>query len=133
MGNRPNISEKMRTRLWVLAGGRCQYDGCNEPLWRDNLTMTQMNGAYIAHIIDVNPQTHRYDPKLSSKLAADISNIMLLCDKHHRLVDHEEEREHTVSRLTRMKVRHEARIELDLPAGGQKEPHPSVWREYRRT
>lgn len=123
MGNRPNISEKIRTRLWVLAGGRCQYEGCNEPLWRDNLTMAQMNGAYIAHIIDMNPQTHRYDPEFSPKLAADISNIMLLCDKHHRLVDHEEEREHTVSRLTRMKVRHEARIELLTSLQEDKKSH----------
>ena len=57
MSNRPTISDKIKIRLWILAGGRCQYEGCNVPLWRDDLTMAQMNGAYIAHIIDVNPQT----------------------------------------------------------------------------
>lgn len=123
MSNRSAIPEKTRTRLWVLAGGRCQYEGCNEPLWRDDLTMAQMNGAYIAHIIDVNPQTHRYDPELSPELATDISNLMLLCDKHHRLIDHEEEREHTVDRLMRMKNQHEARIELLTSLQEDKKSH----------
>jgi len=71
-----------------------------------------MNGAYIAHIRDVNPQTHRYDPHLSPELATEITNLMLLCDKHHRLIDREQEREHPVDRLQRMKQQHETRIEL---------------------
>lgn len=123
MSSRPDISEKIKTRLWVLSGGRCQYEGCNEPLWRDDLTMAQMNGAYIAHIVDVNPQTHRYDPVISPKLATAISNLMLLCDKHHRLIDHEGEREHTVDRLTRMKLQHEERIELLTSLKEDKKSH----------
>lgn len=109
--------------MWVLAGGHCQYEGCPEALWRDDLTMAEMNAAFIAHIIDVNPQTHRYDPVLSKELAADISNLMLLCYKHHRLIDHEEEREHSVARLTRMKRQHEARIELLTSLQEDKKSH----------
>jgi len=123
MSGRPAIPEKTRTRLWVLAGGRCQYEGCNEPLWRDDLTMSEMNGAYIAHIRDVNPQTHRYDPRLSPELATDIANLMLLCDKHHRLIDREEEKEHPVERLKRMKQQHEARIELLTSLQEDKKSH----------
>lgn len=123
MSKRQDIPEKIKTRLWLLAGGRCQYEGCNEPLWRDELTMAEMNAAFIAHIIDVNPQTHRYDPVLSKKLAIDISNLMLLCHKHHRLIDYEEEREHTVQRLTRMKLQHESRIELLTSLHDKKKSH----------
>jgi len=123
MGKRPSIPDKITTRLWVLAGGRCQYDGCNESLWRDDLRMADINGAYIAHIIDVNPQTHRYDPVLSPKLAKDISNLMLLCSKHHRLIDYEEEREHSVERLSLMKKQHEERIELLTSIQEEKKSH----------
>jgi len=123
MSSRPAIPDKTKLRLWILAGGRCQYEGCNAPLWRDDLTLAQMNAAYIAHIIDVNPKTHRYDPVLSPKLASDISNLMLLCDKHHRLVDHEEEQAHTVHRLMKMKAQHETRIELLTSLSEDKKSH----------
>lgn len=76
--SRPSIPEKTIVRLWGLAGGRCQYAGCNAPLWRDELTVADMNGAYIAHIYDVHRQTHRYDPVLSPRLATDISNLTSL-------------------------------------------------------
>jgi len=123
MSKRPAIPEKTKTRLWVLAGGRCQYEGCNESLWRDDLTLADMNGAYIAHIRDVNQQTHRFDPKLSSELATDIANLMLLCDTHHRLIDREGEREHPVDRLERMKQQHETRIELLTSLQEDKKSH----------
>jgi len=112
LSTRPYIPDKIKTLLWVLAGGRCQYEGCNDPLWRDDLTLAEMNRAYIAHIRDVNPKTHRYDPELSPELATNIVNLMLLCDKHHRLIDYEEEKKHPVDLLERMKQQHEERIEL---------------------
>lgn len=127
MSSRPAIPDKTKLRLWILAGGRCQYEGCSEPLWRDELTLAQMNAAYIAHIIDVNPKTHRYDPVLSPKLVSDISNLMLLCDKHHRLIDHEEEQAHTVDRLMKMKARHETRIELLTSLSEDKKSHVLIY------
>ncbi|MCD4670082.1 MAG: SAVED domain-containing protein [Actinomycetia bacterium] len=112
MSRRSTISEKVKYRLWVLAGGRCEFDNCNEPLWRDSLTMGQMNRAYIAHIYGVEPSSTRYDPVLSPQFATDISNLMLLCDTHHRLIDTEKPQEYTVERLQIMKRSHERRIEL---------------------
>lgn len=107
-----SIPEKTRVRLWVRASGRCQYAGCNKPLWRDDLTMADMNSAYIAHIIADSPDGPRGDNALSKKLAKEISNLMLLCDVHHRLVDHEDVEGHPAERLHGMKVQHERRIEL---------------------
>lgn len=107
-----NISEKKRIRLWVNAGGRCQYSGCNKALWRDELTMTRMNSAYISHIIADSPEGPRGDPVLSFQLAADISNLMLMCDEHHRLIDREGLADHPVHLLRQMKLEHEHRIEV---------------------
>src|SRR5438093_910703 len=106
-----DIPEKIKVRLWVKAGGRCEYDGCNQPLWRDDLTMSEMNRAYIAHIIADKPSGSRGDPSLSSQFAADLTNLMLLCDAHHRLIDLEQVAEHPAVRLRRMKEVHAARIE----------------------
>ena len=106
------IPEKVRVQLWVRAGGRCEYSGCNEALWRDSLTMTKMNRAYIAHIYGEKRKAARWHPVLSKKLRRDISNLMLLCDAHHRLVDREDVAGHPAERLQRMKAQHERRIEL---------------------
>ncbi|MGI5927220.1 MAG: hypothetical protein ACOX8A_08600 [Thermacetogeniaceae bacterium] len=85
-----NVPERVKIRLWGKAAGRCEYDGCNEPLWLDSLTKAQFNVAYIAHIFADTPTGPRGDPALSEELKADINNLMLLCDKHHRLIDIEE-------------------------------------------
>lgn len=123
MNNRPNIPPKTQLRLWVLSGSRCQYEGCNEPLWRDELTMTQMNTAYVAHIIAATPDGPRGDKLLSPKLAKEISNLMLLCDKHHRLIDYEGLLDHPVERLNKMKRDHETRIELLTSLKEDKKSH----------
>lgn len=105
------IPIKIITALWVHAGGRCEYQGCNAALWRDELTLAQMNRAYVAHIIADEPRGPRGDPKLSRELAKELSNLMLMCDVHHRLIDKVEVAEHPVSRLREMKGEHEERIE----------------------
>lgn len=123
MSRRPAIPEKIRTRLWVLTGGRCQYEGCNKPLWQDKLTLVQMNTAYIAHIIAVEPNGPRGNKELSPKLATDISNLMLMCDEHHRLIDREDVKGHPVERLHEMKQKHEERIELLTSIQKEKKSH----------
>lgn len=106
-----NIPEKIKIRLWGQAAGRCEYDGCNIPLWRDDLTKAEFNIAYIAHIIADEPNGPRGHQILSRELSTDITNLMLLCDSHHRLIDREEVDKHTVDVLKEMKKKHEQRIE----------------------
>lgn len=105
-----SVPDKVKTRLWVLAGGRCHY--CNQPLWRDEFTLAQMNAAYVAHIVADSPSGPRGDSVRSPQLSDRIENLMLLCDVHHRLVDREELNEHPEERLLKIKAEHEARIEL---------------------
>jgi type I restriction-modification system DNA methylase subunit len=38
-----HIPEKVKIRLWGQAAGRCQYEGCNKPLWLDSLTKAECN------------------------------------------------------------------------------------------
>ncbi len=117
------IPDTVKMRLWGKAGGRCQYEGCNQPLWLDALTQAEFNTAYIAHIIGDKPKGPRGDPVLSERLKADITNLMVLCDTHHRLVDVADEPGHPADRLRGMKERHEARIELLGSLGPDKQSH----------
>lgn len=118
-----SVPERVKIRLWGKASGRCEYDGCNEPLWLDSLTKAQFNVAYIAHIIADTPTGPRGDPVFSEQLKADINNLMLLCDKHHRLIDIEDVDGHPVARLQQMKRKHEDRIELLTSITSDKRSH----------
>ncbi|MDR2551115.1 MAG: SAVED domain-containing protein [Desulfobulbus sp.] len=106
-----SVADKIKFRLWVAAGGRCQYPGCNKPLYRDDLTLAEMNRSNIAHIIADSPIGPRGDSVLSVKLATDFNNLMLMCYDHHHLIDHEGLTEHPVDVLRAMKAEHERRIE----------------------
>ncbi len=109
---RPSIPDKVLRKLWVNASGRCQYDGCNKYLLEHALLKVHYNIAYVAHIIAAEPDGPRGDVIKSPELATDYDNLMLLCDECHRLADKEDVAGHPVERLTEMKKKHEARIQL---------------------
>ena len=109
--SRTKIPPKTIVHLWIAAGGRCQYPGCNKPLYRDDLTLAKMNRANIAHIISDSPDGPRGDAVLSEQLAKDYSNLMLMCYDHHHLIDNEGLKDHPVEALRAMKAEHEHRIE----------------------
>lgn len=109
--SRTTIPSRTQQQVWLRAGGRCEYPGCNEPLWQDSLTLRAMNRAYLAHIVADSPDGPRGDPVLSEQLKADPGNIMLLCDAHHRLVDKVDIAGHPVELLRHYKKEHEERIE----------------------
>lgn len=106
------IPERTKLLLWGKAAGRCEYDGCNKPLWLDSVTKVKFNIAYIAHIIADKPDGPRGDRILSEQLKKELSNLMLLCDEHHRLIDREQANDYSVDLLRNMKKKHEHRAEF---------------------
>jgi hypothetical protein len=109
---RKAITDIIKLRLWTISGGRCQFKGCNDYLLKDDLTYAGINNAHIAHIVDVNPKTHRYKEStlMSEDKKNEIENLMLLCQKHHRLIDNEEEKNYSIEKLEKVKKEHENRI-----------------------
>lgn len=87
------------------------------------MTKEQFSTAYIAHIYGEKPNSARYHPLLSKKLKQDFSNLMLLCDVHHRLIDVEDVEGHPAERLIEMKQAHEERTELQTALGYNHESH----------
>jgi hypothetical protein len=109
---RKPIPDKIKCIVWGRAAGRCQYAGCNASLIGDEVSgAADANTAYIGHIVSDAVNGPRGDPILSPKLAHDPSNLMLVCDAHHRVFDREMVDEHPVDVLMAMKRRHEDRIE----------------------
>jgi hypothetical protein len=106
------IPEKVKILLWGKAAGRCQYRGCNDSLYRDDLTQAEFNQSYIAHIVADRPNGPRGHATRSELLKRDINNLMLLCDTHHRLIDREQVDKHTEDVLLEMKKEHEERMNL---------------------
>lgn len=107
--SKTKISARNQNLLWAISGGRCEFEGCNKPLYKDILTKKGYNNAYIAHIVADSPDGPRGDVERSPLLADDINNLMLMCDSHHRLIDNEAE-EYPEYRLLEMKRKHEDRI-----------------------
>jgi len=123
-----NISDRNRYLLWVKAGGRCQYRGCNEPLYQDILTKKNFNKAYIAHIVADVPGGPRGDTVRSELLKDDISNLMLMCDTHHRLIDKADVAGHSESFLLSMKQEHEERIERVTAISSNMKSHIVIYK-----
>jgi hypothetical protein len=105
-----SISTKNQNLLWAISGGRCEYEGCNKILHTDILTKKKYNSAYIAHIVADKPDGPRGDTVRSKLLCDNISNLMLLCNEHHNLVDKVDVGRHSEPRLLAMKQQHEERI-----------------------
>ncbi|GAB5377849.1 MAG: hypothetical protein AcusKO_43110 [Acuticoccus sp.] len=66
--------------------------------------------GFIAHIVADVPDGPRGDPVRSPLLAKDLENLMLLCAKHHKLIDVDALPDHPEPKLIGMKGEHETRI-----------------------
>ncbi|GMV27611.1 MAG: hypothetical protein AMXMBFR58_36420 [Phycisphaerae bacterium] len=112
------ISPSVKLALVGRAGGRCEYPGCNKRLDVDELTERDMNRSVFAHIVADSPKGPRGHATRSAELAQAITNLMLLCLDHHRLIDVDAVEEHPEDLLLRFKREHEVRVAnlLDMQA-----------------
>lgn len=104
-----NVPQHTRLKLWVKAAGRCEFRGCNEPVWRNNLTLSDGNFGEMAHIIAASPDGPRGNEE-SADLRIDYSNLMLLCQRCHKEIDDDPAR-YSAELLRQWKQEHEDRIE----------------------
>jgi hypothetical protein len=109
------VKHMVQLRLFVDAGGRCEYDGCNKYLLEHSLTLDAGNFAEMAHIVafrEDGPRGGEARPEDINELA----NLMLLCPECHKLIDDRPE-EHTRKQLEAYKEAHETRIRLVTSLG----------------
>jgi len=106
-----NIPWKTKLILWVRAGGRCEFDGCNEYLLKHHVTLDEVNLGELAHIVAFKPEGPRGDDCERPVDIHLVSNLMLLCPRCHKLIDNPATKEKfTLVTLIRHKREHEERI-----------------------
>ena len=109
-----------RVLLFTQAGGRCEFDNCNRYLLTHHVTHQSGNFAQMAHIVAFRQAGPRGEAPLSSTERNDLSNLMLLCQQCHKLVDDNPDL-YTVEALQEFKKDHEARIRMLTAAKADKQ------------
>lgn len=105
------IPKPVQYEIWWKAAGRCEFKGCNKPLYLHGVTLDKCNISQYAHIIADSINGPRGDEELSKILAKDPKNIILLCPECHKYIDHEGKGKYDADTLFAMKKRHEERME----------------------
>jgi len=113
MGRNKSPSENTIRILCGKAAGMCEFEGCDKRLFYDNVTLSEFNNAYVAHIIASSPKGPRGEALLSAELSDKLDNLMLMCADHHSLIDKSISgpRDYPVERLKAMKKNHEEKID----------------------
>jgi hypothetical protein len=104
-GRHGEVDASTRFEVASLAGWRCQFDGCGEELRHHFIPGTTGNYSYFAHIVASSADGPRGDPVKSPLLANDPMNVMLMCDKCHRLIDRVAPALYSVDYLNEMRER----------------------------
>ncbi|MBL9032634.1 MAG: SAVED domain-containing protein [Phycisphaerae bacterium] len=119
-----HIKDSVSNRLWGLAAGRCQFDGCNRPLWRSPVTQEDVNIAERAHIWSFSDDGPRGNIGVVDDDLNDAPNLMLVCHDCHRKMDQEKDGgRYTVALLQSWKSAHEHRVELVTAINPSKRSH----------
>lgn len=114
--SRRSLSTQDQRILLAEAGGQCEFEGCPEFIYEDMLTKQKFNFGEYAHIIGDSKDGPRGDIVLSDEYCTDRKNFLLLCPKHHKMIDTIVEK-YSVDQLFEMKKRHEERVRRILSIG----------------
>ena len=109
-----------RVLLFTRAGGRCEFDNCNRYLLTHHVTHRRGNFGQMAHIVAFRQAGPRGEAPLSSTERNALSNLMLLCQQCHKLIDDNPDL-YTVEALQEFKKDHEARIRMLTAAKADKQ------------
>jgi hypothetical protein len=110
-GKRLPIPDDEQRKLWVRSGGRCAF--CNRYLLEDQVFVYDVALGEMAHIVGAKktPRSPRGQHPLPHAQRNKADNLILLCQEHHNVIDHEKLRgDFSVERLRKQKQEHEERI-----------------------
>jgi hypothetical protein len=106
------ITDKTRKILWGRSGSLCA--SCKRNLVIDE-TSSDPNSVVgdECHIISGAPNGPRFDPLYPQQSIDDLSNLLLLCRVHHKMIDDQPE-SYTAERVREIKLNHEQWVESKL-------------------
>lgn len=114
--NRTRISEKTLKVLFARSQNRCAFPDCQEEIVDST---TGVVYGEVCHIEGVEAGAARHNPNLDKEAVNSETNLVLLCHKHHKVVDALPQK-YDVGWLKEIKHRHELQGVVDIsPAQAQ--------------
>jgi hypothetical protein len=90
------VSERVYKTIWGMFAGRCAI--CREELVETGSSGAKLLVGEVAHIVGGKQKAARGQLQLSAARRNDADNLILLCRKHHKIVDDDREN-YTVEKL----------------------------------
>lgn len=113
-----SVPRPVQNALWGRAAGRCEFEGCNQPLWKNNHTQDRRVVGEKAHIRAFSARGPRGRLPGRGTDVNSLENLMLLCPICHLTIDTGDgASKYTVQRLLAMKLAHETRINAACDVG----------------
>ena len=88
--------------LYVHSGNCCAFEGCHNPIFEDDGTLT----GECCHIEAFSPKGPRYNTCQSDEERNGYDNLVLMCARHHKIIDGNPKK-YSVELLKEMKRIHE--------------------------
>lgn len=121
------IGRDVERELWARAAGRCEFAGCNRPLFKSPVTQEQVNISERAHIYSFSEHGPRGWGPLTKAQLNDISNLMLVCHDCHKKIDNKKGTRYPADLLRGWKDEHEKRIAIVTGVDPTKKSHVVIY------
>ncbi len=102
---RGTISSNVYKNLFAHSGNCCAFDGCTNPIFEDDGTLT----GECCHIEAASEKGPRFNPEQSTEERNGYDNLILLCSRHHKIID-SAPNTYTVDYLKELKNKHEKKF-----------------------
>ena len=123
-GRGKDFSTNTKRRVHQFSHGRCMFEGCGIDLGLDELTGYDGNFGYLAHNVASSEKGPRGGVGISQALSDNPKNVLLLCDKHHRLIDKIASADYLAIQLSEMRKKFKRTVNT-LLEGLRYEPVPT--------
>lgn len=125
-----SISLKTHKLLWGYSGNKCAFNDCRNDLIADE---TETDDESIigdeAHIVARSEDGPRGKSTLSAEDRDKYNNLILLCRKHHKIID-DQFNFYTVEKLNQIKKEHESWVKASLKPDKETEKIDLVYANY---
>lgn len=107
---RDSIPQKILKVLFARSGNQCAFPGCVATIFDPNANVVY---GEVCHIEGVEPGAARHNPLRDAETLNDYDNLILLCERHHKLIDSDSNK-YTVPFLWEIKARHEQQGPIEI-------------------
>ncbi|MGE4054617.1 MAG: SAVED domain-containing protein [Vicinamibacterales bacterium] len=118
------VAGTVQNMLWGRSAGRCEFAGCNKPLWKSSVTQERVNIAQKAHIYAFSSRGPRARRGIPVSVLNSVDNLMLVCHECHQKIDRRRDGgRYKAPLLFQMKAAHEQRVQRVTGISERRQSH----------